>query len=330
MRSIFLGSETVFRVFDDSARKILTKEANLDEKLYTKDDILSGKFSDVKYIFSTWGMPVFSEDEINKYLPNLECVFYGAGTVQTFARPFINTGRHIFSAWGANAVPVAEYTVSQIILANKGFYLSARRIKSRDGYLNAKNYFKSMPGTFNTNVGIIGAGMIGKMVIGMLRQYNLNVFVYDPFLKDDVAEKLGVKKVSLEELFSSCQVISNHVANLPATVGMLNYKLFSLMKDNAVFINTGRGAQVVEDDLIKVLEEKPDVTAVLDVTMPEPPEDGSKFYELENVFLTPHIAGSAGNEVARMGEYMVDQFRKYTHNEVCEYEVSLKMLETMA
>ena len=76
----------------------------------------------VDYIFSTWGMPEFTEEEIKTLLPNLECVFYAAGSVQYFARSFLNCGVKVFSAWAANAVPVAEYTVSQIILANKGFF----------------------------------------------------------------------------------------------------------------------------------------------------------------------------------------------------------------
>ena len=144
------------------------------------------------------------------------------------------------------------------------------------------------------------------------------------------AAKLGVKLVSLEEIFSTCQTISNHTANLPETVGMLNGKLFNLMKDNATFINTGRGAQVVEDDLIAALLEKPGRTAVLDVTLPEPPVEGSPLYTLPNVFLTPHIAGSSGEECKRMGKYMEEEARRFINGEPLKYSVSLKMLETMA
>jgi phosphoglycerate dehydrogenase-like enzyme len=130
-------------------------------------------------------------------------------------------------------------------------------IKSPATRAKATEYAFKMPGNYNTKVGIIGAGMIGKMVIDMLKAYKLDVLVFDPFLPEEKANMLGVKKVSLEEIFSECQVISNHVANLPETVGMFNYDLFKLMKDDAVFINTGRGAQVIEDDLIRILTEKP-------------------------------------------------------------------------
>ncbi len=95
-----------------------------DEKVFCKQDILRtpDDFKGVEYIFSTWGMPEFTESEIKTYLSSLKAVFYGAGTVKYFAKPFFECGAKVFSAWAANAVPVAEYTVAQIILANKGFY----------------------------------------------------------------------------------------------------------------------------------------------------------------------------------------------------------------
>ena len=111
---------------------------------------------------------------------------------------------------------------------------------------------------------------------------------------------------------------------------MLNYDLFSRMGDHASFINTGRGAQIVEDDLFRILKERPDITALLDVTVTEPPEDSSEFYKLKNCFLTPHIAGSSGNEVHRMAEYMKDEFEKFGSGNGCLYEVTLDMLKTMS
>ena len=112
--------------------KTLKNEADLDPIVYSKNDVIDSpdKFSDTEFIFSTWGMPVFTSEEIKEYFPSLKCVFYGAGSVQFFARPFLENGIKVFSAWGANAVPVAEYTVAQILLANKGYFLSSRMIKN--------------------------------------------------------------------------------------------------------------------------------------------------------------------------------------------------------
>ncbi len=299
-----------------------------DDAVYSKADIINSPelFCDTEYIFSTWGMPEFSEDEIKKYLPNLKAVFYAAGTVQKFARPFLNCGVKIFSAWAANAVPVAEYTVAQIILANKGFFKTMRFTDKSVADAEFKNY----PGNFNVKVGIIGAGMIGKLVINMLKSYRLDVLVFDPFLPDDKATELGVKKVDLETLFSRCQVVSNHLANNEQTKGMLGGKLFEKMMPYATFLNTGRGAQVVENDLIAVLKERSDLTAILDVTCPEPPEKDSPLFTLQNCILTPHIAGSSNNEVRRMGEYMEEEYNNFIEGKPCKYEVTFEMLKTMA
>ena len=333
MKSILMGGGKLFDVYTPASLDTLKNIAGLDPTPVTREEILASpeKYQNVEAIFSTWGMPKFTEEELRTCLPALRAVFYAAGSVQAFAREHLTRGVRVFSAWGSNAVPVAEYTVAQIILANKGFYTSCR-IMSGGDQKGAKAFFRKMPGNYGARVGIIGAGMIGKMVIRRLAAYRLETVVYDPFLSDEKAAELGVKKVSLEELFSTCQVISNHVANLPATVGMLHYGLFSRMSETATFINTGRGAQVVEADLIRALEECPTRTAVLDVTYPEPPVEGSPFYTLPNVFLTPHIAGSAGDEVARMGEQMVSTFAAWRQDETAriDCEVTLSMLETMA
>lgn len=332
MRTILLceSEKNIGDVYPNSIINELVKYG-CDGKIYSKNDVTNspGTFEDTEYIFSTWGMPAFSEEEIKRYFPELKCVFYSAGSVQSFARPFINCGIKVFSAWAANAVPVAEYTVAQIILANKGFFLTSRIFKNKN-HSDARGETVNYRGNYGVSVGIIGAGMIGKLVIKMLKAYKLNVKVFDPFLPDDVAEELGVEKVTLEELFSTCTVISNHLANNEQTKNILNYKLFSLMPEYSTFLNTGRGAQVVEADLIKLLKERPDVMAILDVTSPEPPLDNSEFYTLENCLLTPHIAGSSGDEVCRMAEFMIEEFENYREHKLCKYEVTEKMLETMA
>ena len=332
MKSIFLGGDAMFSVYRDETLASLIKSTEIDRICYKKADVIADpeKFSDVEYIFSTWGMPRFEEEEIKKCFPSLKAIFYGAGTVKGFAKPFLDLGIKVFSAWGANAVPVAEYTVAQIILANKGFYQSCRRYRSNESHDKARAHFGASRGNYGARIGIIGAGMIGKMVIERLNSHKLEVLVYDPFLSHEAAEGLGAKKATLEEIFKECDVISNHVANVPETQGMMRYEHFSTMKRNATFINTGRGAQVVEGDLVRALREEPERTAVLDVTVDEPPRNDSELYELDNIFMTPHIAGSAGDEVARMGEYMLQEYERYVKGEPTVYEVTEKMLATMA
>lgn len=333
MRAIFLceKSDKIFRVFDEETRNELKALTGVEEQIYQKADVLKNpaEFAAVEIVFSTWGMPVFTEEEIRTCFPSLKCVFYGAGTVQKFARPFLACGVKVFSAWAANAVPVAEMTVAQIILSNKGYFLT-NRLYQKQLRKEAKTAFVGCMGNYGEVVGIIGVGMIGKLVIQMLKQYRLKVLVFDPFLPDEKAAELGVEKCDLPTLFEKAFAVSNHLANNEQTQGMLNYPLFARMRENAVFINTGRGAQVVEEDLVRILRERPDLTALLDVTFPEPPVEDHPFYTLPNCLLTPHIAGSAGDEVARMGLYMLEELKAYQSGTGARYEVTEKLLETMA
>ena len=320
--------ETVYAPAVTERLKTLT---DCDCARYGKADVLADpeKFADTEYVFSTWGMPSFTEEEIKTYLPALRCVFYGAGSVQGFARPFLNCGVKVFSAWAANAVPVAEYTVAQIILAGKDFFCQSRLLAAEDRAAALARHGSHF-GNYRKRVGLIGCGMIGSLVAERLKVYDLEVLVFDPFLSEEKAAALGVRKTDLAEIFSACQVVSNHLANNAATKKMLRYEHFVSMPPYATFLNTGRGAQVVEEDLVKALTERPDLTAVLDVTEPEPSPAGHPFYSLPNCFMTPHVAGSLGGEVVRMAEYMVDEYVRYAAGEAGRYEVSLKMLETMA
>ena len=121
MKAIFVSDakETLLNVYAPTVRERLAAMVVLDPFVYAKNDLLAtpDAFAEVEIVFSTWGMPVLTEEEIATLFPNLKCLFYAAGTVQTFARPFLKRGVRIFSAWAANAVPVAEYTVAEIILS---------------------------------------------------------------------------------------------------------------------------------------------------------------------------------------------------------------------
>lgn len=320
-------------LYPEALRARIRALADFSDEIYSSKDLddpaLAGLFARTRVIFSSWGMPALTEKQIEAHFPNLEAVYYAAGTVQYFARPFLKRGVRVFSAWAANGVPVVEFTVAQIVLAGKGYFQSLRRYRERDRKA-AFAYTMSLPCNYNIRVGILGAGVIGREVMARLKAYQYEVLAYDPHVSDEVLSSLGAKRASLEEIFSTCQIISNHVANLPATVGMIDGKLLHSMLPNAAFINTGRGAQVVESELIAALKACPDRTALLDVTWPEPPEEGSEFYTLPNVFLTPHIAGSQNNEWARMALYMVEEFERTEAHLPVRYEVTEKMLETMA
>ncbi len=335
MKSILLSNsrDKIYTVFSQKILNKLRKLTDIDvATCYDKEYIINNKklFNDVNFIFSTWGMPFFTKDEILTIFPSLKNIFYAAGSVQHFARPFLECNISIHSAYKANAVPVAEYTVSQIILANKGFFQNCY-YQSRNQTQKAIDLRQNIRGTYGCKIGIIGAGTIGSTVIKMLKSaYNVEILVFDPFLDDMKAYKMGVKKTSLHELFANCSVISNHLANNEKTKNMLDYSCFCLMSKYSTFINTGRGAQVVENDLIRALKEDTTLSAILDVTDPEPPLEDSQLYSIPNIFLTSHIAGSLGDELFRMAEYMLDDFKMVLANDHPIHQITLDMLQNMA
>ena len=325
------GKGLIDQVYDAETQKMLNERLHFLDGLYQQDAWKERRedCAQVEVLFSTWGMHPFTAEELATYFPRLKAVFYGAGSVQFFARSCFERGVRVFSAAAANAVPVAEFTAAQIVLAGKGYFQATAQY-SRGEHDPGRAHSNRSHGNYHVPVGIIGAGMIGKLVIKLLRAYAVPVMVFDPFLPPEKAEELGVTLCDLPTLFEQCQVISNHLANNAQTKGMLNYDLFARMKPNATFINTGRGAQVVEADLVRALTEQPDRTALLDVTEPEPVEAGHPFFTMPNVFLSPHIAGSMNNENARMGLYMAQELDRFLQDQPLQYEVTAEMLATMA
>lgn len=290
--------------------------------------VLPEDCTQVERIFSTWGMPVLSAQEIRERLPRLRYVFYAAGSVQHFARPFLECGVQVYSAWQANAVPVTQFAFAQILLACKGYFqVQALCRESRSA---AQERFRKYPGMYDVKIGILGCGAIGSQVARMLAREGLCVLAYDPYMSDERATQLGVEKAGLERIFHECTVISNHIPNLPSTVGVICREHLLSMGEYATFINTGRGPQLCEQDLYDALSQVPTRTALLDVMTDEHLSDEKPITRLPNCFITPHIAGSAGNEVRRMADYMADMLEKTLAGGQGEYLVTEKMLETMA
>ena len=328
--ALFSESESSFsKVYTTSVLKKLGEYGELSQRI-DKSNIECHKefLRTCEIAFATWGMPQFTEEEIKKYMPCLKVVFYSAGTVQYFARPFLDCGIRVFSAYSANGVPVAEYTVSQIVLALKGYFQGAKRYKSFLPY--SRSHTQACVGAYGARVGLIGLGAIGSAVAQKLKALDVSVFAYDPFVKEEKANELGVTLCDIETIFRECDVISNHLANKKELKNIFNGELFSLMKPHSTFINTGRGDQVNEFDLAKNLICHPSITAVLDVIKNEKTPYFSPLFWCHNAILTPHIAGSLGNETERMADYMIEQLDNYINGKPTRYEITKDMLITMA
>lgn len=276
--------------------------------------------------FATWGMPKM-DGEFLSAAGRLKAVFYAAGTVKSFAtEESFARGVKVMSAWEANAIPVAEYAMSTILLSLKRFWQYARETSGTRRW----SHHLAVPGAYGAVVGLVSLGAVGRSVAARLGQFDVKLVAYDPHVRAEVAARHSVRLVSLEDLFRRADVVSLHAPLLPETAGLVDGKLLRLMKPGATLINTARGGIVNEAGLCEVLRERPDLIAILDVTSPEPPLPDSPLFALENVILTPHIAGSMGGEVTRLGRSMIDEFYRYLDGEPLRYAVSAQMLSTAA
>lgn len=274
--------------------------------------------ADVDVIFSGWGAPVMDEAFLAA-APKLRAVFYGAGSIRGMTTDaFWTRGITVTSAYAMNAVPVSEFTLASILLSLKRTWYYALETKRLGAYPPTVK----PPGCYGTKVGLISFGMIGRLVRERLRPFDLDVWVYDPFLNPEQAAELNVTLVPLDDIFTHCDVVSLHTPWLKQTEGMICGRHFDLMKPGSTFINTARGAIVNEPGMIEVLKRRPEITAQLDVTWPEPPVADSPFYTLPNVVLTPHIAGSQETECRRMGQLMIDEFDRWAKGEPMRWSIS--------
>jgi phosphoglycerate dehydrogenase-like enzyme len=280
----------------------------------------------VEVIVATWGIPAFTEAHFAA-MPKLRAVFYAAGNVKAFAAPLVERDVVLVSAWAVNAIPTAQLVLSQILLTCRGYFRSVRQYAAARALGPAKSFRRT--GAEGETIGLIGMGWIARRLTRHLHDFGLRVIASDPYLSADRARELGVEKVELPALFERAYVVSNHVPDLPDTKNILGGALFARMRDGATFINSGRGAQVVEAELVRVLRERPDLTALLDVTSPEPPAADSPLWTLPNVVISPHIGGTIGDEVGRLADCVIAELEAWLAGRPLQYQVTREVLATM-
>lgn len=272
-------------------------------------------------IFSGWGGPVLDDSFLSR-APRLRGFFYAGGALGSVLTPAAWERKlAVSSAIAANARPVAEYTLATMLFSLKhGWRLAhevrtSRTFPTRDG----------APGAHGSTIGLVSLGWCARALLKLLRPFDLNVLAYDPHVSGGEAESLGVELTSLDALFRRCDVVSLHTPLLAETEGLVTGAQLASMKAGATFINTARGEIVRHDELIDVAARRRDLQFVLDVTCPEPPDPTSPLYDLPNVVLTPHIAGSAGAECRRMGRFVVEELQRFIAGRPLEGAVSPAM-----
>jgi phosphoglycerate dehydrogenase-like enzyme len=294
---------------------------NLDEPA------AAAHLADVEILLSGWGCPPLDAAMLER-LPRLRFVAHAAGTVKNHAPPECFERLRISSAAAANALPVAEYTLAAILLANKRVFRLQRLYAEVRSF---RLWSQEAPGLGNLGkvVGVVGASRVGRRVLELLRPFEFEVLLHDPTLEPGEAEALGAESVELDDLVARSDVVTLHAPSLPATRHQIDARRLALMRDGAVLVNTARGALVDHAALVRELVSGR-IDAVLDTTEPELLAADSPLYELPNVFLTPHVAGALGPETQRLVDLALDEIERFVRGEPLQHEVRLRDLETIA
>ncbi|MFJ9629737.1 hydroxyacid dehydrogenase [Streptomyces sp. NPDC101175] len=291
------------------------------------DPAAAAALSRAEVLITGWGCPHIGPQALEA-APRLRTVLHAAGSVRHMVgEPFWERGITLSSAVRANALPVAEYTLAAILLSGKNAFGLRERFRTEQVYPAPTEY--ATVGNVGRRVGLIGASRVGRRVLELLRPFDLSVSLFDPYVDAAEARELGAVSLPLDELLRTSDIVSVHAPDIPQTQGMLSRARLALIPDGGVLINTSRGALIDHTALTEELVAGR-LSAVLDVTDPEPLPAGSPLYSLPNVFLTPHIAGSLGNELTRLGETVVQELERISTGRPPAYPVHRAQLAISA
>ena len=296
------------------------------EPIGTWDNEADTVLAEAEVIVGHWGCPPLDTAMLDR-TPRLGLFAYAAGTVKmTLSDAVWDRGIRVTSGANANAEPVAEFTLAAILFANKGVLWRRGPVDfSAMSAMGDRQW-----GNYGRTVGIVGASLIGRRVIELLRAFpHLKVTLYDPFVSSEEAASLGVEKRELDELCAGADVLSVHAPALPETMHMIGPAQLAALPDGATVINTARGPLIDHEALLPHLASGR-IYAILDVTDPEPLPEDSPLLDMPNVWISPHLAGSQGTELARMTDNVIEEVRRWSAGEPALNEVTRDRLATMA
>ncbi|MCC7355498.1 MAG: hydroxyacid dehydrogenase [Anaerolineae bacterium] len=326
--AIAIGKKHYQKIMSRAAWEALTAFADVVEhpgqEPAAKPDLLS-LLPTADACISSWGVAPFDADVLAA-APRLRAVAYAAGSVKPIVSDALWARHiHVTSAAPALGLSVAYTTLSLMIVGIKRILPLSRHVRA--GGWQDGPYWPSRE-LIHKTVGIIGASHVGRHVIRLLQPFDAQVWLYDPYVSAEEARRIGATKVELDELLRRADVVSIHAPSLPETRHILNARTLALMKDDAILINTARGSLVDEAALVAELS-KGRFFAFIDVTDPEPPAADHPFRRLENVVLTPHLAGIV-EDATWLGEMEVEELRRFFAGEPPLNRVTREMLARIA
>jgi len=274
---------------------------------------------------TSWGTPTLSAEVLER-ASELRLVIHAAGSVKPIVSDALFArGIRVTSGAAVIGRGVAETTLGLMITASKDVY-GLREATARGAWSEARQTSQDF---CDITVGVVGCGHVGRHLIQLLGMFDVEVLVYDPYLSEEEAGRLGATKCELDDLLRRSHIVSLHAPSIPETRHMINQRTLALIRDGGILINTARGSLINEADLIREVESGR-IRAFLDVTDPEPPAPDHPFRTLPGVVLTPHIAGVATNGRKRLGRYALAEIERFINGEPPLYEVREEQLPRIA
>ena len=275
---------------------------------------------------TSWGNEAIDE-EVLSHCPDLKFVAHAAGSVKPIVSDALwDKGVRVLSSACPLGEGVAETALGFTLSASKNFYALNTSVKN-GGWEQGKENITEL---FDIKIGVIGGGWAGKHYIKLLQNFYVDVLLYDPFISAEAAKALGAEKVELETLLKEADIVSIHAPSIPSTYHMINADSLKLMKKDAVLINTARGTIIDEAALYEHMKNGGLKYACIDVFDPEPPAKDNPLLTLDNVIVTPHLAGLARNGLKRIGTFVCEELTHFLNGETVRGEVTREMLARMA
>ena len=280
----------------------------------------------VTAVLASWGSCAYN-DQLLDVAPDLEIICYAAGTIRSVAPAAVfERGVRVTHAADFIARGVAEHTLAMVLAL-------LRRTADFDAAMRAGRWRDIGPVAdrelYGKRYGIVGASKVGRRLIPLLRPFDVEIVVADPYLTDIHARQLGVRKLELPDLMRTSDVISIHAPVLPETRHMIDADLLALIKDDAVLVNNARSALIDTDALVAELA-KERFDCALDVFDEEPLPPDHPLLAMRRVLLTPHIAGLTPERRSRLTDAMLDELERHVDGRPLRHEVTIDQLESMA
>ncbi len=278
-------------------------------------------------VITSWGTPSFSQAVLAE-ADRLKLIAHSAGSIKRLLPPPVfAAGRRVTHVAYSMSIPVAETTVALILLCLRNYHKIDRAFKD-EGWAAARE-LPAGGELAGNRVGVIGAGYTGRAVIRRLLALEAQVWLCDPYVSEESAAALGVRKAPLEPLMRECPIVTMQAPATAETFRMIGAEELSWLRDGAIFINTAR-AHLIDGAALLAELQTGRISAALDVFDQEPLPDDSPFRGLDNLIITPHIAAVTRQAYKRQGEITVDEAARFLSDGKLRYEVTRDMLDTMA